>query len=118
MNELQKNGLISAGIDLEDAMERFMDNEAMMTKFLIRFLDDPSFSQLCRAMEQQDAESAFEAAHTLKGVAGNLSMKALFQQTSALVEDLRQKDLAAAAGKMAALEEQYETVRTALSALA
>ena len=118
MNELQKNGLISAGIDLEDAMERFMDNEAMMTKFLIRFLDDPSFSQLCQAMEQQDAEGAFEAAHTLKGVAGNLSMKALFQQTSALVEDLRQKDLAAAAGKMAALKEQYETVRTALSALA
>lgn len=117
MDELQKNRLIAAGIDVEDALERFMNNEALMLKFLLRFSEDQSMSQLRLAMERQDVDSAFEAAHTLKGVAGNLSMIGLFHQTSILVEHLRNRDLAAAADEMPALEEQYTRVTAALAAL-
>ena len=117
MNEAQKAQLTAAGIDVEDAMERFMHNEGLMLKFLLRFSEDQSMSQLRLAMEHQDADGAFEAAHTLKGVAGNLSMTGLFHQTGILVEHLRNRDLAAAADEMPALEEQYARVTAALAAL-
>ena len=117
MTEAHREQLTAAGIDVADAMERFMNNEALMLKFLLRFSEDQSMSHLRLAMERQDADGAFEAAHTLKGVAGNLSMTGLFHQTSAVVEHLRNRDLAAPAGAMAALEAQYARVMAALAAL-
>lgn len=117
MNNAQREQLTAAGINVEDALDRFMNNEGLMLKFLLRFSEDQSMSQLRLAMECQDADGAFEAAHTLKGVAGNLSMTGLFHQASILVEHLRNRDLTAAAGEMAALEEQYARVMAALAAL-
>ena len=40
-------------------------------------------------MASQDYEQAFRAAHTIKGVAQNLSFTALYQSASALSEALR-----------------------------
>ena len=116
MDEQRRAQLIAAGVDVEEVLLRFMGNESLMMKFLLRFPEDPSFPQLKEAMEQGDTARAFTAAHTLKGVAGNLSMNALYQQVSALVEDLRNEDLAAAACKMEDVEQQYLRVVEALGA--
>lgn len=107
-----------AGIDVTDALARFMNNEGLMMKFLMRFPQDQNFQRLCKAMEEQDATAAYEAAHTLKGVAGNLSMKGLYAQVSAVVEDLRGGDLAAAAGKMEGLRASYQQTLDAVNAAA
>ena len=117
MDERRTAQLEAAGVDTEDALARFMGNEALMMKFLLRFPQDPSFQQLKEALARGDAAQAFAAAHTFKGVAGNLSMKALFQQASPVVEDLRRGDLASAEGKMEALEERYRQTLKALSSL-
>lgn len=114
MDETRRAQLAAAGVDVEEALMRFMGNEDLMLKFLLRFPEDPSFSQLKAAMEHGDAAGAFTAAHTLKGVAGNLSLKDLFQQVGAMVEDLRKGDLASAAGKMGDLEAQYLHITQAL----
>ena len=117
MNESQKNCLIAAGINVNEALDRFMNNEALMIKFLIRFLEDENFSQLCEAMAQQDADRAFEAAHALKGVVGNLSMQNLFRHTTTVVEYLRANNFAAAAGAMVPLRAEYAKVTAALAVL-
>ena len=46
MDERKKQQLEAAGIDVADALARFMDNEALMLKFLLRFPQDQNFSLL------------------------------------------------------------------------
>ena len=118
MEEARKKQLEAAGIDVDDALSRFMDNESLMVKFLLRFPQDQNFRQLQEALAAGDAAGAYTAAHTLKGVAGNLSMAALFRQASAVTEDLRKEDLAGAAARMGALEAEYHRVIAALTGLA
>lgn len=110
MDEMKRQLLLAEGIDVDEAMERFMGNEALMMKFLLRFSQDENFAKLKQAMVQEDVQAAFEAAHTLKGVAGNLSMKTFFHQVSDIVEELRSGNLAEAEAKMPDLETVY--VRT------
>ncbi len=117
MDQQKRLLLERAGIDVADALARFMDNEALMLKFLLRFPEDKNFSQLEQALADGDATRAFEAAHTLKGVAGNLSMTRLFQQADRLTEDLRRQDLGAAKDSMPELEEQYAHIISALREL-
>ena len=116
MDEAKKRRLVEAGVDVDGALARLMQNEGLLTRLLRAFLQDTNFAQLQQALAARDGKAAFAAAHTLKGVAGNLSMKDLFARVSEVVECLRGGDLAAAAGKMPAVEEAYRKVADALSA--
>lgn len=78
--------------------------------------ETPIWTQIV-SLADGDATRAFEAAHTLKGVAGNLSMTRLFQQADRLTEDLRRQDLGAAKDSMPELEEQYAHIISALREL-
>lgn len=117
MEEAAKRRLEAAGIDVDDALGRFLQNEALMMKFLGRFPADTSFSRLQEAMARGDAAQAFEAAHTLKGVAGNLSLKRLYEALTPMVEELRAGDLAAAAARMDEAELWYSRAAEALAGL-
>ena len=117
MDGMKRALLEQAGVDVDEALGRFMGSEGLMMKFLLRFPQDENFARLCQAMEAGDAGQAFEAAHTLKGVAGNLSITGLFRQAGALVEDLRGGDLEGAREKLPALEAQYAQVTQALAEL-
>ena len=75
--------------DYQGVLNRFGQNEAMVKKFALRFLEDPSFTQLKEALEKQDAEAAFRAAHTLKGVCLNLGFDRLYEVSAQLTETLR-----------------------------
>ena len=77
------------GADYEDVLNRMMKKEELVRKFVKKFLDDKSYEQLCNSMEEKNAEEAFRAAHTLKGVAQNLSFTGLYQPASVLTEKLR-----------------------------
>lgn len=76
------------GGDYEDTMKR-MGMERLLQKFMLKFLDDGSFQELCDNMEQQNYEEAFRAAHTLKGLCLNLGFKTLAESSSNLTEALR-----------------------------
>ena len=65
-----------AGADYRDAMER-LGSEALIGHFALKFLQDKSYAQLQEGMVQKNAEKAFRAAHTLKGVCANLGFTSL-----------------------------------------
>ena len=102
------DGLKAAGIQIEEALERFMDSEAMFERFLGKFLEDETYRQLKEALEKGDIETSIMKSHTLKGVTGNLSMKPLYQLTSRQVELLRAGQLEEARELMADIDRAYE----------
>ena len=78
MQPQTKETLSAAGININDGLERFMGNEALLTRFLKRFLEDSNYRTLLHAVSAGDQKQAMAASHTLKGICGNLSMTALF----------------------------------------
>ena len=95
---------------------RRLCSESFVLRFVKKYPANPSFDELCEAVDRSDWESAFRAAHTLKGVAGNLSLRDLFARVSEVVECLRGGDIGAAAEKMPAVEASYRKVVDALRA--
>ena len=59
--------LESGGIDVAQALERVMGNEALLERLLGKFLDAPQYHALCAALERGDPEQAAAAAHTKIG---------------------------------------------------
>ncbi len=76
-------------IDIEDAMDRFLNNKAMYEKFLFKFLDEERFEKLKIEIDKKDAQRAFEEAHNIKGVVSNLSLKKMSDFINPIVESLR-----------------------------
>lgn len=72
-----------------DEVKKRLPNEMLIKKFIAKYLDDSSFSDLRIAMEEGSREKAFRAAHTLKGVCSNLSINKLLVSASKLTELLR-----------------------------
>lgn len=76
------------GGDYNDVIGRLRTDERV-ARFLGLVLKDPSFELLNTALAEGNAEVAFRAAHTLKGVCGNLSLTTMQKSASALTEILR-----------------------------
>ena len=81
------------GADYNSTMARFMGKEAMYLKFLDMLFKDDNLEKLGTALEQQDYEAAFAAAHTLKGVVGNMGLTPLSNAVCAIVESLRKREV-------------------------
>ena len=114
MDEAKKRRLVEARVDGDGALARLMQNEGLLTRLLRAFLQDTNFAQLQQALAARDGKAAFAAAHTLKGVAGNLSLNALYERVSGVVECLRGGDMDAALVLMPAVQEAYDNVTLAL----
>lgn len=72
-----------------DAVIRRLINETLVLKYLNKFLHDENFMQLQQAAAQQDYETAFRCAHTLKGLCLSLGLETLGEPVTALTEELR-----------------------------
>ena len=70
-------------------VEKRLPGIHLIQRFIAKFLDDGSYPELCRAMEQGQTEEAFRAAHTLKGVSANLGFDRLTASSGELTELLR-----------------------------
>lgn len=122
MSENNYEALLGCGFDPKEAMERFMNNRALLEKFLGKFLEDPTCSALCEAMERGDSAEAFRCVHTIKGVAGNLALHGLYDAACRLTETLRgaqsmeQAKLRGAGAAFDTLCEQYRTTCDAIKA--
>ena len=90
------------GSDYEGVLER-LGSEAIVKRFALKFLQDPSFAQLKESLAKNDGEEAFRAAHTLKGVCLNLGFDELFEVSAELTEKLRER-------KTAGSEELFQKV--------
>lgn len=101
------------GGDYEDVVSR-LRGERLVQKFLLKFLDDPSYNALCAAMAAKDREEAFRAAHTIKGVCQNLSFTALYQSSAALCDALRTEWAANAEALAETVRQDYRTAVDAI----
>ena len=107
----------NVGSDADDAISRLGGNARLAKRFVKRFLDDKCFSDLLLSLEKDDAQSAFRAAHTLKGVAVNLGMQTLFVKVSEITELLGAGKLEESKKTLPALQEEYFRVRSLVEGL-
>ena len=108
--------LKNAGIDTDDLAERFGGNFDFAMRFMQKFLKDVSFNQLKTALQSGSNDEAVLHAHTLKGVAGNLSMKGLYETAARLEATLRGREQGDKEALFQELSSRYETIIKAISA--
>lgn len=101
--------------DYEEVLNRLY-SEALVRKFLLKFLSDPSFQLLETSMQTDQHEEAFRAAHTLKGVSQNLSFTKLYHSSHQITEALRTKDYDLAGQLLPQVEADYAQTAAAIRA--
>ncbi|MBF0508820.1 MAG: response regulator, partial [Deltaproteobacteria bacterium] len=81
------------GLDISSALKRLGGNRRLLNKLLREFHHDclEMIDRINQAMVTGDEETARRTAHTLKGMAGNLSAKDLFDAAQALESAIRQR---------------------------
>ena len=79
------------GGSYQEIKERLQSDELIL-RLMFKFLNDKSYENLCRAVEEEAYEEAFRAAHTLKGVCQNLSFGELGASSGELTELLRNRE--------------------------
>lgn len=102
------------GADYEEVFGR-LRNEKLIAKFVLKFPDDPSFSQLKNSLAEKNTKEAFRAAHTLKGVAQNLGFTPLYETAAAITEVLRTGNLPDGESMMNAVTKEYERTIAAIT---
>ncbi len=76
-------------IDVKDGLGRVRNNKKLFCTMLKSFKNNSMLAEVIAAIESNDLEKAHYQAHTLKGVAGNLSLKALFEIVNPLMISLK-----------------------------
>ena len=108
--------------DYADAKRRLMKDERI-EKYLGIFLKDQTMQQLDNAVKaypdstqpvEQQRETIFRAAHTLKGVAANLALTNLAHAASELTEQMRDLQSDPSVQLMDDVRKAYDTVVAAL----
>ena len=104
------------GSDYEGVLGR-LGSEAIVKRFALKFLQDPSFAQLKESLAKNDGEEAFRAAHTLKGVCLNLGFDELFEVSAELTEKLRERKTAGSEELFQKVSQKYQKTVTAIQGL-
>lgn len=83
------------GVNTKEGLARCMNMEKFYFRMLGMGLKNDSFDKLEKLLAEGNLEDAFEQAHALKGVVGNLAISPIFVPLSDLTEALRanKKDL-------------------------
>ena len=102
------------GADVDTALARCMNNEAFYLRLVKMALEQPSVADLGKALESGDLDKAFEEAHKIKGVMGNLSLDPVLNPVSELTELLRHKTPGDYAGLYSVILNKTEELRKQL----
>ena len=79
------------GADVDDALPRCLNNEAFYLRLVGKAVEEPTFDRLREALEAGDLDKAFEQAHALKGVTGNLALTPIDRPVREITELLRSR---------------------------
>ena len=94
-----------------------LQNDALIEKFLIKFLADESYANIIKNLEAQNLEEAFRAAHTLKGVCQNLGLDRLYKSSYDVTEVLRNGKNDVTPEMMEKLESDYDVTVSSIREL-
>lgn len=101
--------------DYQEVLGRLY-NEALVTKFVGKFLADQSYQLLDSSLKAGNYDEAFRAAHTLKGVTQNLSFTKLYKSSHEITEALRTKDYDRAVQLLPQVTADYDQTAAAIQA--
>ncbi|MBQ2146937.1 MAG: Hpt domain-containing protein, partial [Firmicutes bacterium] len=99
------------GADTEAGLTRCMNNEEFYFRLIGMAAKDPNFEKLEIALAMEEPDDAFEAAHALKGVLGNLSLTPLLEPVAEMTELLRARADADYAPLMAKIDEKLAELK-------
>lgn len=105
------------GIDYEDAMDRFGGNGELFGRLAAKYLESDSYARLVAAMEMHDFDEAYRQAHSLKGIAGNLSFTKLYNVAAEMAGNLREGEYLAAESFLPDVEDAHRRVVEGLEKL-
>jgi len=76
-------------IDLESGLPRVANNEMLYKKLVAKFEASVDIAAFESALAAQDYTKAGEIVHAAKGIAGNLSLAAFYDNSVVLMDQLR-----------------------------
>ncbi len=88
MSELIEK-LRNADCDVDMALARFVDDVELYTEYYAQLLNDEGFELLGDALNDGNKQEAFDHAHALKGIIGNMGLTPLYEIICDIVEPLR-----------------------------
>lgn len=100
--------LNSFGANTVEGLARCLGNEGLYLKLVATIPSEATFDRLKSALNKQDLENAFLAAHALKGVLGNLSLTPLYKSIAEITELLRKRTEMDYSGKLSEILSQKE----------
>jgi HPt (histidine-containing phosphotransfer) domain-containing protein len=77
-------------VSYEAAIRRFRGNAAIYKRLLESYLAENPYAEFCETLAAGDINSAERHAHSLKGVAGNMSLPALLEASTQADNELKQ----------------------------
>ncbi len=77
------------GVNTQEGLSRCLGKEDFYIRLVNMALKDPGFEKLSSAVAAKDLDAAFEAAHGLKGVLGNLALTPMYDPAAEMTELLR-----------------------------
>ncbi len=77
------------GANVQEGLERCVNDEDFYLKMVNMTLEDGCFERLSDSIRAGDQKAAFEAAHALKGVLANVALTPLYALASEITELLR-----------------------------
>ena len=97
--------------DYQEVLGRLY-SDALVQKFVLKFLSDQSFQLLESSLKEEN----YRAAHTLKGVSQNLSFTKLYHSSHEITEALRTKNYDQAHQLLATVAADYAQTAAAIKA--
>jgi hypothetical protein len=88
---LTVEGLKDYGANVEEGLRRCLNNEGFYIRLVGIAAADEGFDKLAGQVQSGDLGGAFDTAHALKGVLGNLFLTPLYEPVSEITELLRKK---------------------------
>ncbi|MDR2740786.1 MAG: Hpt domain-containing protein [Treponema sp.] len=78
-------------VDAAEGQKRVMNNAKLYHRLLAKFRAENNLNELVAAVNAGEYEKAQAAAHTIKGIAANLSLSELYKQSLAVETQIKAK---------------------------
>lgn len=108
--------ILHMGVNVPDALARFMGNQQLYLSFLCRFPQAMDLEGIRQALQTRQEESFYKKVHDLKGLAGNLSITPV-ANLAETTQEVYQKNGFSRAEELAALLDRLEQAAAPLTAI-
>lgn len=101
-------------VDVNGTVERFVGNDDIYVQFLKEFAETDRFPDIYKALESRDTDKLIMHVHKLKGVAGNLGMKNIYDAAEGVIQQLRDGSYDGTEEKLRAIEAKTAEISRAI----